>query len=98
MFWFQLGREHKLSIVELLAIFSDGKIVFHNTEILILDNLQEKQVLSQAKKLWGTIKIIKISTDNIQDLILNLAKKSEGKFKYGLSNFLKQKKSQKRTK
>lgn len=89
MYWFLLWRENKLSLAEILAIFPTWKIAFLNKSILILDNLEEKEILEKASFLWWTIKIIKIeklnSFDEFKDKILEIAEKKDWKFNYWLS-------------
>ncbi len=89
MFWFELWREYKLSIAEILSVFQDGKIIFFNSKILILDNLNKNIILSKANNIWWTIKIIEISNkkEEIKEYILNKAKDSSWKYKYGISYF-----------
>ncbi|MDD3145371.1 MAG: hypothetical protein PHV23_04640 [Candidatus Gracilibacteria bacterium] len=83
MIGFALGREHKLSIAEILAVFPEGKAVYFSKDILILDGIDKDEILKKANSLGGTIKIIEI----IDSDILDDALKSEGKFKYGISTF-----------
>ena len=83
MFWFQLWREYKLSICEILLVFSKWKTVFLNKEFLILDNINKNLVLKKANRLWWTIKIVEINNLNI----LDYSKKIEWKFKYWISIF-----------
>ncbi|MFK7780564.1 MAG: hypothetical protein QM490_05530 [Candidatus Gracilibacteria bacterium] len=91
MIGFQLGREYKLSIAEILSVFPEGKTVNFDTNFLILDNVTEEKILEKANNLGGTIKIVKICECEIEnEWISNITKealKSEGKFKYGLSVF-----------
>lgn len=87
MIWFQLGREYKLSIAEILAVFPEWKTVYFGKDFLILDNLEESEVLEKCDKLWWTIKIIKI----LESSITELAEGYEWKYKYGLSIFWEKK-------
>jgi len=91
MIWIQLGREYKLSVAEILAVFPKWKTIYLGTDFLILDNITEKKVLEKANNLWGTIKIVKICECEIENEwvsnITNVALKSEWKFKYWLSIF-----------
>lgn len=95
MIWFQLGREYKLSISEILAVFPKWKTVYFNKDFLILDNISNETVLSKANSLWWTIKIVKIYDWEFKNEwlsnITNEALKSEGKFKYWLSIFWEKK-------
>lgn len=83
MIGFQLGREFKLSVAEILTVFPEWKTVFFDNTMLILDNIEKEEVLKKANNLWWTIKIIEI----IDESILDIALKSEWKFKYWLSIF-----------
>ena len=87
MIWFQLGREYKLSVAEILAVFPEWKTVYLSKDFLILDNLEEIEVLKKANNLWWTIKIIKI----IDSSILDEALEWEWKFKYWISIFWEKK-------
>lgn len=87
MIWFQLGREYKLSIAEILAVFPDGKTVYFGRDFLILDNVSENKVLEKANNLWWTIKIIKILDLSILDIASNYT----WKFNYWISVFWEKK-------
>ena len=94
MIWFQLGREYKLSVAEILAVFPEWKTVYLSTDFLILDNIDEGKVLDKADTLWWTIKIVKIWSSSPlikgiigESIILDKAEKHEWKFKYWLSIF-----------
>jgi hypothetical protein len=63
MYLFELGREFKLSIAEVLTYFKDGKIIFINDKVLILDNIDEDQVFFFGGRAGGVIKIIQISKE-----------------------------------
>lgn len=88
MIGFQLGREYKLSVAEILAVFPEWKSVFLNKDFLILDNIDKKSVLEKSNTLWWTIKIIEITNNST---ILNDALESDGKFKYWISIFWEKK-------
>jgi len=88
MIGFQLGREYKLSVSEILAVFPQWKTVFLSKDFLILDNIEKDEVLTKANNLWWTIKIIEI---NNAPTILEDALKSEWKFKYWVSIFWEKK-------
>lgn len=79
MYIFCLGREYKLSIAEILAVFPMGNTIYFDKEILIIDNIWEENFY----KLWGTKKIIKVSPIDI----LEDALKTEWKFKYWINVF-----------
>lgn len=89
MYWFLLWREDKLSLAEALAVFPTWKIVFLTKNILILENVEEKEILEKANFLWWTIKIMKfeklVNFEDFQDKILEIAEKKEWKFNYWLS-------------
>ena len=85
---FQLWREYKLSIAELLHVFPRGKIVYHNEEVLILKSLKRDNVLDKAKTLWGTIKIMEVlEVESFEDHAVESAARKEWKFTYGISTF-----------
>lgn len=88
MIGFYLGREYKLSVSEILAVFPEWKTVFLSKELLILDNLDSDLVLLKAKNLWWTIKIMDISN---KFSILEDALNSDWKFKYWISIFWEKK-------
>ncbi len=98
MFAFQLWREFKLSIAEILAVFPDIKIINFSKEILIADNILKKEILEKINFLGWTQKVIEIpystisfgvdSVDkNFEEIILEKAKEKEGKFNYWLNIF-----------
>jgi len=88
MIWFQLWREFKLSIAEILAIFPMWKIVFFDKGILLLDFLDKDFVLKKAKILWWTIKIIDFnSIKDYDNFIYEEACLIDWKFKYWVSVF-----------
>lgn len=100
MFVFQLWREFKLCIAEILAIFNKWKIVYFDKQILVLDFWSESfedEILKFANNLGWTIKIIKIiEKSNINDIknkiwdfVLDKAKNKEWKFKYWINVFWK---------
>ncbi len=87
MFWFQLWREYKLSIAELLAVFPKWKTVYFDKEILILDSIDKEKIIKKSNTLWWTIKIIEITNKSI----VNFAENHDWKFNYWLSIFWKKK-------
>jgi len=88
VFIFQLWREYKLSIAELIHIFPRWKILFFNEEVLVLKSLKRDGVLEKAKLLWWTIKIMEaLDTDSFEDYIIESAARKDGKFSYGISSF-----------
>ncbi|RKW22678.1 hypothetical protein D8B46_04940, partial [Candidatus Gracilibacteria bacterium] len=56
-FGFQLGREWKLSIAEILAIFPDSEILFSGSSVLILGNILKEDISTNFSKIGGTIKV-----------------------------------------
>ena len=90
MYWFQLWREFKLSIAEILTVFNEWKTVYFDKNILILDWINKSFILENFKKLWWTIKIFEvkeIQKDDIYNNILSKAQLLEWKFNYWLSIF-----------
>lgn len=87
MIWFQLGREYKLSVAEIMTVFPEWKTVYLSKDFLILDNIDKELVLTKANTLWWTIKIVEISEFEIYDK----AEFHEWKFKYWLSIFWERK-------
>ncbi|MCD5385278.1 hypothetical protein LRZ95_01270 [Candidatus Gracilibacteria bacterium] len=81
---FQLGREYKLSVAEILAVFPMGKTVFLSNDFLIIKGVEKENIIKKADKLGGTIKIVEIIN---YDDILKDGLDNEGKFKYGISIF-----------
>ena len=90
MYGFQLWREYKLSIAELLIIFSEWKTIYFDKQVLILDWINKDNILKILPRLWWTIKVFnveEIKEEEIYNKILLEAKKNEWKFKYWLSLF-----------
>ena len=90
MYGFQLWREYKLSIAELLIIFSEWKTIYFDKQVLILDWINKDNILKIIPRLWWTIKVFnveEIKEEEIYNKILLEAKKNEWKFKYWLSLF-----------
>ena len=88
MILFILGREFKLSIAEILTVFPNGKTVYFDKDILILDNLEKEEVLKKANNLWWTIKIAEIINNKT---ILEDWENHEWKFKYWVSIYWEKK-------
>ena len=88
MYWFQLGREYKLSVAEILSVFPEWKTVYLSKDFLILDNLDSEKILNKANNLGWTIKIIEVSNEIS---ILEQWLDSEWKFKYWISIFWEKK-------
>jgi len=83
MIGFQLGREYKLSVAEILTVFPEWKTVYLDMAFLILEWLKKEDVIKKADMLGGTIKIIEI----LNSSILKESENNEWKFKYWLSIF-----------
>lgn len=90
-FWFQLWREWKLSIAEILAIFPDSEILFSGSSVLILWNILKEDILVNFSKIWWTIKVFELELqpdlEAVYSEILEYSQKSEWKFKYSLNLF-----------
>ncbi len=91
MFAFELWREFKLSIAEIYAVFPNIKIIFSHPSVLMVENISETELLENAKKLWGTIKIIQVKEvhGDTQEILENHIDFSnyEGKFHYAINTF-----------
>ena len=91
MIWFLLWREFKLSIAEIISVFSNGRIIYLDRNILVLDDIEKQEVLDKASFLWWTIKIIDLYIlDDISLLneeIFKFAKYNSWKFNYSISVF-----------
>ena len=96
MFGFQLGREFKLSIAEILAVFSDIKIVNHSKSVLIIESLSwdnvwlREKILEKAHILWGSIKIMQITelwTCSFEDTVFEKWEFHDWKFQYWVNYF-----------
>lgn len=91
MFAFELWREFKLSIAEILAVFPNGNTVFCDESILVLNWLEKEEILKKANNLGGTIKIIEIINQNENlEILLNenlIPAWFEWKFSYAISEF-----------
>lgn len=99
MFGFQLWREFKLSIAEILSVFNDIEIVYSNNKVLIikskvLNNLDFKDfILNKADSLWWSIKIFEIIWEEWKDInyknkIAELARESDkNKYSFWISLF-----------
>lgn len=91
LYAFQLWREFKLSIAEIISVFPDTHIVYCDKKNLIVDNIDQDKILSQADKLGGSIKISKIYQYSdywdIHEHIYQVSQVHWGKFHYGISLF-----------
>ncbi len=91
MFWFQLWREWKLSLAEILNLFPKSKPIYSASSILILDNIKKEEILENAFKMGWTIKIFEINLftdlESIYNYIFEISEKTDWKFKYSLNLF-----------
>ncbi len=91
LYWFQLWREFKLSISEILSVFPDWKVIYSEKSVLVLDWLNQEEILLKANFLGWTIKIfelnIKSTLDDILDSVLNYSKSFDWKFNYWINLF-----------
>ncbi len=87
--WFLLGREFKLSIAEIFAVFSEINTIYSWKSVLIVDNLKKDEILEKMDKLWWTIKVfeleLKSDLNDIFDNILEISKDFDWKFNYWLN-------------
>jgi hypothetical protein len=66
MIGFQLWREWRLSIAEILAVFGDVEIINYASDFLVIDWLSKEKAIEKAQSLWWTIKIMEVlSLENI---------------------------------
>ena len=91
LYWFELGREFKLSIAELFSVFPEWNIIFSEKNILIMDWLDWDKILEKANSIWWTIKIFELSLKNdlseVMDNILNISRWFDSKFNYWVNLF-----------
>lgn len=90
-FWFQLWREWKLSVAELINFFPKSEIIFCGSWVLILGNIEKTYLRENFYKLGWTIKIFELdffaNIEDIYESILETALNTEWKFKYSLNLF-----------
>ena len=90
-FWFQLWREWKLSVAELINFFPKSEIIFCGSWVLILGNIEKSYLQENFYKLGWTIKIFELdffaNIEDIYESILETALNTEWKFKYSLNLF-----------
>ena len=89
MIAFQLGREFRLSIAEILSVFNNVEIINYTSDFLVIDWVSTEEVLKESSRLWWTIKIMEIfSLEKIsfEEQILDLASETEWKFKYWITS------------
>lgn len=90
MFAFQLWREFKLSLAEIYALFPQAWFEHISQNIAVISGVNAQEILKNASKLWGTIKIIELNPDykgKPAFILLQDAQKKWGKFSYGFSVF-----------
>jgi len=94
MFWFQLWREFKLSIAEVMSVFPDASIVFYDKKNLIVENISQDDILEKTSRIGGTIKVSKYAEhktqEDIYEYIYNVSLAKSGKFNYWVSLFWKE--------
>jgi len=89
MIGFQLWREFRLSIAEILAVFNDVKIVDYTSDYLIITSVSKEEVLEKVNFLWWTIKVMEVFSldeQNFEETLLDIASETEWKFKYWLTS------------
>jgi len=89
MIGFQLWREWRLSIAEILAVFKNVEIIDYTSDFLIVSWIEKDEVLSKASNLGWTIKIMEVFSlegTSLEEKILDLATENEWKFKYWLTS------------
>ena len=91
LYWFQLGREFKLSIAELFAVFPEMDVIYSEKSIMIINNISEDEILKKSSTLGWTIKIFELDIftdiDSILYHIWEVWSKFENKFNYWLNIF-----------
>ena len=90
-FWFQLWREWKLSVAEIVNFFPESNIIFSGSWVLILGNIEKSYLQENFYKLGWSIKIFELdffaNIEDIYESILETALNTEWKFKYSLNLF-----------
>ena len=90
-FWFQLWREWKLSVAEIVNFFPESNIIFSGSWVLILGNIEKSYLQENFYKLGWTIKIFELdffaNIEDIYESVLETALNTEWKFKYSLNLF-----------
>jgi len=94
LYSFQLWREFKLSIAEIISIFPDIEIIFWDKKNLIVSWLSQDDILEKISRIWWTIKVSKISEqksyEDIFQYIYDVSQVRGWKFHYWISIFGKQ--------
>ena len=89
MIAFQLWREFRLSIAEILAVFSWAKILDYTSDYLIISWIEKEVIFKKASNLWWTIKIMEVFSlekINFEEKILDIATWTQWKFKYWITS------------
>jgi len=89
MIGFQLWREWRLSIAEILAVFKNVEIVDYTSDFLIVSWIEKNELLYKASNLGWTIKIMEVFSlegTSLEEKILDFATENEWKFKYWLTS------------
>jgi len=99
MITFQLWREWRLSIAEILAVFNNVEIVDYTSDFLIVSWIEKEDILKKASNLGWTIKIMEVLNspiipfnkeeehkDFLINILLDIATETEWKFKYWLTS------------
>lgn len=60
MYWFELGREFKLSLAEIFSFFKDYSLVYLDEKIILLNTINKAEIQNFIKKVGGTIKVFEI--------------------------------------
>jgi len=91
LYWFQLGREFKLSIAEIFAVFPNIEVLYSAKSVMIVSWLTKEEILKKADFLGGTIKIFELNMyPDFDEIFLNISKVwalSDSKFNYWLNIF-----------
>ncbi len=89
LYAFTLGREWKLSLAELFALFGEKSYHSHSETIAIFSiPLEEKQIIAQFRNIWGSIRVMKVMRES--DLkrfptdVIEIIGKPEGKYHFAL--------------
>ena len=90
-FAFELWREFKLSVSEILSVFPNWNTIFCDKNIIILDNISQEEINKKADHLWWTIKIMSVwevfwNLEDIFDENMNL-EWFEWKYNYAINKF-----------
>ena len=91
LYWFQLGREFKLSIAEIFAVFPNIEVLYSAKSVMIVSWLTKEEILKKADFLGGTIKIFELNMyPDFDGILFNVSKVwalSDSKFNYWLNLF-----------